>query len=160
MSQDRKKTTTQVPPRQESKTETAGERESFPDGWSPWKDWDLPPSIRDWEPEGERRPPERRRASSHSRERRNPSSRKARSPERQESAPSPRQSIAQKRLHFRRRWRRIVRENNKQRYAFNEGRTKIRANQGHSISVDVELKAAEPPKYLYHGTASRFLPAI
>ena len=55
---------------------------------------------------------------------------------------------------------RIVRENNKQRYAFNEGRTKIRANQGHSISVDVELKAAEPPKYLYHGTASRFLPAI
>ena len=55
---------------------------------------------------------------------------------------------------------RIVRENNKQRYAFNEGRTKIRANQGHSISVDVELKEAEPPKYLYHGTASRFLPAI
>ena len=121
MSQDRKKTTTQVPPRQESKTETAGERESFPDGWSPWKDWDLPPSIRDWEPEGERRPPERRRASSsHSRERRNPSSRKARSPERQESAPSPRQSIAQKRLHFRRRWRRIVRENKAHRFPESE----------------------------------------
>ncbi len=121
MSQDRKKTTTQVPPRQESKTETAGERESFPDGWSPWKDWDLPPSIRDWEPEGERRPPERRRASSsHSRERRNSSSRKARSPERQESAPSPRQSIAQKRLHFRRRWRRIVRENKAHRFPESE----------------------------------------
>lgn len=120
MSQDRKKTTTQVPPRQEGKTETAGERESFPDGWSPWKDWDLPPSIRDWEPEGERRPPERRRASSHSRERRNPSSRKARSPERQESAPSPRQSIAQKRLHFRRRWRRIVRENKAHRFPESE----------------------------------------
>ncbi len=120
MSQDRKKTTTQVPPRQGDKTETAGERESFPDGWSPWKDWDLPPSIRDWEPEGERRPPERRRASSHSRERRNPSSRKARSPARQESAPSPRQSIAQKRLHFRRRWRRIVRENKAHRFPESE----------------------------------------
>ena len=55
---------------------------------------------------------------------------------------------------------RIVRENNKQRYSFNDDHTKIRANQGHSISVDVELKEAEPPKYLYHGTASRFLPAI
>ena len=55
---------------------------------------------------------------------------------------------------------RIVRENNKQRYSFNEDHTKIRANQGHSISVDVELREVEPPKYLYHGTASRFLPAI
>ena len=55
---------------------------------------------------------------------------------------------------------RIVRENNKQRYSFNGDGTKIRANQGHSIQVDVELKAAQPPKYLYHGTASRFLPAI
>ena len=55
---------------------------------------------------------------------------------------------------------RIVRENSKQRYAFNEDHTRIRANQGHSIRVDVELKAAEPPSYLYHGTASRFLPAI
>ena len=55
---------------------------------------------------------------------------------------------------------RIVRENNKQRYSFNGDGTKIRANQGHSLQVDVELKAAQPPKYLYHGTASRFLPAI
>lgn len=55
---------------------------------------------------------------------------------------------------------RIVRENSKQRYSFNRDRTKIRANQGHSIQVDVELKEMEPPKYLYHGTASRFLPAI
>lgn len=55
---------------------------------------------------------------------------------------------------------RIVRENNKQRYSFNEDHTKIRANQGHSLQVDVELTAAEPPEYLYHGTAARFLPAI
>ena len=46
---------------------------------------------------------------------------------------------------------RIVRENNKQRYAFNADHTKIRANQGHSIQVDVELREAKPPRYLYHG---------
>lgn len=55
---------------------------------------------------------------------------------------------------------RIVRENPKQRYSFNEDHTKIRANQGHSVDVDVELKEAEPPQLLYHGTATRFLPAI
>lgn len=55
---------------------------------------------------------------------------------------------------------RIVRENNKKRYCFNEDRTKIRANQGHSLDVDVELKIAEPPKVLYHGTAERFLESI
>ena len=55
---------------------------------------------------------------------------------------------------------RIVRENNKQRYSFNGDHTKIRANQGHSVQVDVELKETRPPKYLYHGTATRFYPAI
>ncbi len=55
---------------------------------------------------------------------------------------------------------RIVRENNKRRYSFNEDHTKIRANQGHSVQVDVELKETEPPKYLYHGTATRFYPSI
>ena len=55
---------------------------------------------------------------------------------------------------------RIVRENNKRRYSFNEDHTRIRANQGHSIQVDVELREETPPQYLYHGTASRFLPSI
>jgi len=55
---------------------------------------------------------------------------------------------------------RIVRENNKQRYSFNEDRTKIRANQGHSVDVDVELKKAAPPAALYHGTAAQFLEGI
>ena len=55
---------------------------------------------------------------------------------------------------------RIVQENNKQRYSFNADHTKIRANQGHSLQVDVELTAAKPPRYLYHGTAARFLAAI
>ena len=40
---------------------------------------------------------------------------------------------------------RIVRENSKQRYAFNDDHTKIRASQGHSIAVDVELQPAQPP---------------
>ena len=41
---------------------------------------------------------------------------------------------------------RIVQENNKRRYSFNEDHTKIRANQGHSIPVDVELKKETPPR--------------
>ena len=54
----------------------------------------------------------------------------------------------------------IVRTNKKQRYSFNEDKTLIRANQGHSIPVDVELEEAGPPEELYHGTASSFLDAI
>ena len=54
----------------------------------------------------------------------------------------------------------IVATNNKKRFSFNEDETKIRANQGHSIKVDVELKEQVPPTILYHGTASRFVEAI
>ena len=54
----------------------------------------------------------------------------------------------------------IVRTDNKQRYSFNEDRTLIRANQGHSINVDVELKECEPPEQLFHGTGERFAAAI
>lgn len=54
----------------------------------------------------------------------------------------------------------IVRTDEKGRYSFNEDKTLIRANQGHSIPVDVELTEAEPPSVLYHGTASRFAPSI
>ncbi len=54
----------------------------------------------------------------------------------------------------------IVKTDNKQRYSFNEDKTLIRANQGHSIPVDVELEEKQPPQYLYHGTADRFLNAI
>ena len=49
----------------------------------------------------------------------------------------------------------IVRTDNKQRYSFNETKTLIRANQGHSIPVDVELEEKTPPAILYHGTADR-----
>ena len=54
----------------------------------------------------------------------------------------------------------IVRTDEKQRYSFNEDHTKIRANQGHSIPVDVELEAIEPPEYLYHGTAVKYVDSI
>ena len=51
----------------------------------------------------------------------------------------------------------IVAADKKQRYSFNQDKTLIRANQGHSIPVDVELIEQEPPEFLYHGTATRFL---
>ena len=54
----------------------------------------------------------------------------------------------------------LVRSNDKQRYAFNDAGTHIRANQGHSIDVDLGLEQAAPPGILYHGTAARFLPSI
>lgn len=55
---------------------------------------------------------------------------------------------------------RIVEENNKKRYSFNKDRTKIRASQGHSVDVDVELIPQTPPAVLYHGSATRFLDSI
>lgn len=54
----------------------------------------------------------------------------------------------------------IVRTDSKQRYAFNEDRTKIRANQGHSVPVDVELERVEPPILLYHGTGEKYTASI
>ncbi len=54
----------------------------------------------------------------------------------------------------------VVAENDKQRFRFNEAGTRIRANQGHSIEVDLALQAQSPPAVLYHGTATRFLDAI
>ena len=54
----------------------------------------------------------------------------------------------------------IVAKDNKQRYSFNEDKTLIRANQGHSINVDLGLTPVKPPKELYHGTATRFKDAI
>ena len=54
----------------------------------------------------------------------------------------------------------IVSEDSKQRYSFNQDKTCIHANQGHSIPVDVELEEAEPPAVLWHGTATRFVEEI
>lgn len=54
----------------------------------------------------------------------------------------------------------IVRTDEKQRYSFNEDHTLIRANQGHSIPVDVELEEMIPPAILYHGTGEKYVASI
>lgn len=55
----------------------------------------------------------------------------------------------------------IVTMDEKGRYSFNKNHTKIRANQGHSIpSVKIEMEQPDPPEFLYHGTATRFLSMI
>ena len=54
----------------------------------------------------------------------------------------------------------IVKTDNKQRYSFNEDKTLIRANQGHSIPVDVELEEKTPPDILYHGTGLKYTESI
>lgn len=54
----------------------------------------------------------------------------------------------------------IVVTNNKKRFEYNSDKTKIRARQGHSIPVDVELKEVTPPNILYHGTATHFIDSI
>lgn len=54
----------------------------------------------------------------------------------------------------------IVRKDEKQRYAFSEDHALIRANQGHSIPVDVELEEKMPPVVLYHGTGEKYVPSI
>lgn len=55
----------------------------------------------------------------------------------------------------------VVETNNKNRFSFNENKTKIRANQGHSLkNIDLEFEAIEPPKFLYHGTVDRFIVSI
>jgi putative RNA 2'-phosphotransferase len=54
----------------------------------------------------------------------------------------------------------IVETNNKKRFILDETQTHIRANQGHSINVDVELQKQNPPDTLFHGTATRFIESI
>ena len=54
----------------------------------------------------------------------------------------------------------IVATNNKKRYSYSEDGLRIRANQGHSIQVDVELEEKTPPPVLWHGTAERFVESI
>jgi len=54
----------------------------------------------------------------------------------------------------------VVATNDKKRFIFNENKTSIRANQGHSIEVELNLQPTVPPAILYHGTAEKFLPSI
>src|SRR4051812_10553459 len=52
----------------------------------------------------------------------------------------------------------VVANNDKQRYTVADGR--IRANQGHSVPVDLDLPPVEPPSFLFHGTVAAVLPSI
>ena len=54
----------------------------------------------------------------------------------------------------------IVRTDDKQRYAFDAMHQHIRANQGHSIPVDVELEEVIPPEILFHGTGEKYTESI
>ncbi len=54
----------------------------------------------------------------------------------------------------------IVRSSDKQRFAFDDAGTRVRANQGHSVEVDLQLQPAEPPAELFHGTPAPNLEAI
>jgi putative RNA 2'-phosphotransferase len=54
----------------------------------------------------------------------------------------------------------IVDTNDKKRFAFNEDKTLIRANQGHSVEVNLQLLQQAPPAVLFHGTADKTLPLI
>ena len=54
----------------------------------------------------------------------------------------------------------VVETNDKKRFAFNNDRTLIRASQGHSIEVELNLEEIIPPDILYHGTAIKFLESI
>jgi putative RNA 2'-phosphotransferase len=54
----------------------------------------------------------------------------------------------------------VVANNNKKRFEFSPDQSKIRACQGHSINIDLDLKSIDPPDILYHGTAEKTVPYI
>ena len=54
----------------------------------------------------------------------------------------------------------IVENNDKKRFILSADGKRIRANQGHSVKVDLDLKPLQPPSVLFHGTAERFLQPI
>ena len=55
---------------------------------------------------------------------------------------------------------RVVAKSDKQRFALSDDQTRIRANHGHSLTIDMAIKSAVPPAVLFHGTTIRFLDSI
>ena len=53
-----------------------------------------------------------------------------------------------------------VETSDKKRFSFDETSDLIRANQGHSVEVDLQLEVKTPPEVLFHGTVERFLASI
>lgn len=54
----------------------------------------------------------------------------------------------------------VVAGSDKQRFSFDDTKTRIRANQGHSVAVDLQLEPQVPPDILYHGTGNATVPLI
>lgn len=54
----------------------------------------------------------------------------------------------------------VVATNDKQRFAFSDDGLRIRASQGHSVNIDLQLEPCEPPEALYHGTVPAAIAAI
>ncbi len=54
----------------------------------------------------------------------------------------------------------VVEQNDKRRFVFSDDRRRIRAQQGHSIEIELNLPPRQPPEILYHGTVAKFLPAV
>ena len=54
----------------------------------------------------------------------------------------------------------VVRDNDKRRFSFDESGSKIRANQGHSVEVDLQLQPQTPPELLFHGTNANALQTV
>ena len=54
----------------------------------------------------------------------------------------------------------VVATSDKKRFALSEDGSRIRANQGHSVEVELGYAPAQPPEILYHGTADRFIESI
>ena len=54
----------------------------------------------------------------------------------------------------------VVETNDKKRFAFSDDGKRIRANQGHSIEIDLKLEETEPPETLYHGTYRQVVDVI
>jgi putative RNA 2'-phosphotransferase len=54
----------------------------------------------------------------------------------------------------------VVATNDKRRFAFDDTGARIRASQGHTVPVELDLPVVTPPATLYHGTVAKFLDAI
>ncbi|MEQ8856278.1 RNA 2'-phosphotransferase [Gimesia sp.] len=54
----------------------------------------------------------------------------------------------------------VVHSNDKQRFSFSDDGTRIRANQGHSVKIELGYEAATPPEFLIHGTPQQFVAVI
>ena len=54
----------------------------------------------------------------------------------------------------------VVATSDKRRFALSDDGTRIRANQGHSVGIDLGLPPVRPPEFLFHGTASRFVESV